>query len=296
MGRITKHARAGQIFQRRGSDPQQTTNFLALLNIAREIRSCTRFRVSVSHMDRNLTFPVVPAPTKIADGKGSSLILDAEVSVTSNSPAAQDAAEYLAQALAEVGIAATALTPESAPVGTQIHLRLTSADFELNADGLPGIAAESYELSITDTGAQISASAPAGLQHGATTVAQLLTKSENAWQLPEGEITDFPRYAWRGFSLDIARSFIPLEEIKEIIDVLVDLKYNVLHLHLCDDQGWRLEIRSHPELTTISGETAVEGGRAGFLTQDDYTDLVEYAAAHNVLIVPEIDVDRKSVV
>src|SRR5690625_674174 len=241
-------------------------------------------------MDRNLTFPVVPAPTKIADGKGSPLILDAEVSVTANSPAAHDAAEYLARALAEVGIAATALTPESAAVGTQIHLRLTSADFELNEDGLPGIAAESYELSITDTGAQISASAPAGLQHGATTVAQLLTKFENAWQLPEREIADSPRYAWRGFSLDIARSFIPLEEIKEIIDVLVDLKYNVLHLHLCDDQGWRLEIRSHPELTTISGETAVEGGRAGFLTQADYAELVEYAAARHILVVPEIDV------
>src|SRR5690625_2632783 len=241
-------------------------------------------------MDRNLTFPVVPAPTKIADGKGSPLILDAEVSVTANSPAAHDAAEYLARALAEAGIAATALTPESAAVGIQIHLRLTSADFELNEDGLPGIEAESYELSITDTGAQISASAPAGLQHGATTVAQLLTQAEDAWQLPATEITDAPRYAWRGLSLDIARSFSPLEEIKEIIDVLVDLKYNVLHLHLCDDQGWRLQIRSHPELTKISGNTAVEGGRTGFLTQADYTELIDYAAARHILVVPEIDV------
>src|SRR5690625_2270225 len=212
-----------------------------------EIRTSTRLRVSVSHMDRNNTFPIVPAPTKIAENQGPPLKLDAKVSVTTTTAAGQGVANYLADALAEMGISAAALAPGSPPEGTKIALDLTGDEHGPNADGLPGIGAESHQISITDAGAQISASAPAGLPHGATTLTHLLTLAEGTWSLPAVEITDSPRYSWRGFSLDIARSFSPLAEIKEIIDVLVDLKYNVLHLHLCDDQGWRLQIRSHPE-------------------------------------------------
>jgi len=235
-------------------------------------------------------FPIVPAPTKITENQGPPLRLDAKVSIIATTAAGQSVASFLADALAEIGIATAALAPGSSPEGTEIALDLTGDEHGPNADGLPGIEAESYRVSITDAGAKISASASAGLQHGATTLTHLLTQAEGTWSLPAVEITDSPRYAWRGLSLDIARSFSPLEEIKEIIDVLVDLKYNVLHLHLCDDQGWRLQIRSHPELTKISGNTAVEGGRTGFLTQADYTELIDYAAARHILVVPEIDV------
>src|SRR5690625_3548923 len=241
-------------------------------------------------MDRNFTFPVVPPPTKIATSQGPALRLDAKVSVNYNSDQAQNAALYLINSLAEVGVEAADAGSDAPSDGVALSLSLTSENYAPNEDGLPGIEAETYQISVTHSGARITASSPAGLQHGVTTLTQLLERPAGTWQIPAVEITDEPRYAWRGLSLDISRSFSPLEEIKEIIDVLVDLKYNVLHLHLCDDQGWRLQIRSHPELTKISGNTAVEGGRSGFLTQADYIELIEYAAARHILVVPEIDV------
>src|SRR5690625_4909789 len=241
-------------------------------------------------MDRNFTFPVVPAPTKIATSQGPALRLDAKVSVNYNSDQAQNAALYLINSLAEVGVEAAGAGSDAPSDGVALSLNLTSENYAPNEDGLPGIEAETYQISVTHSGAQITASSPAGLQHGVTTLTQLLEQPAGTWQIPAVEITDEPRYAWRGLSLDISRSFSPVEEIKEIIDVLVDLKYNVLHLHLCDDQGWRLQIRSHPELTKISGATAVEGGRSGYLTQDDYRELIAYASDRHVLIVPEIDV------
>lgn len=239
-------------------------------------------------MDRDFTFPVVPAPTKITAQQGPALRIGTEVSVISNSDETKNVENYLAAGLSDYGIAVGSSAGDEQ--SAQISLQLTAGGYEPDADGLPGIAAETYQLAINHTGVTITASAPAGLQHGVTTLLQLFEQPAGTWQLPAVEISDAPRYAWRGLSLDISRSFSPLDEIKEIIDVLVDLKYNVLHLHLCDDQGWRLQIRSHPELTKISGQTAVDGGRKGYLTQDDYRELITYAQQRHVLIVPEIDV------
>ena len=98
-----------------------------------------------------------------------------------------------------------------------------------------------------------------------------------------------PAFCWKGLSLDIARSFSPLPEIKRLVDRLAGLGLNILHLHLSDDQGWRLEIPGRPALTELSGSTAVRHGRAGFLTVADWTDLVAYADARGVTVVPEID-------
>jgi len=237
-------------------------------------------------MDRNFPHPLIPVPKKtVTNTPASNLVIDGPVSVITNASGAQQPADYLTAELNALDVATTA-----AAEGTAIALELTSENYAPNADGVPGIEAETYRLTVTDTGVEIVSSSPAGLQHGATTLLQLLIADGATWQIPPVTIEDAPRYAWRGLSFDLARSFSPLVEIKEVVDVLVELKYNVLHLHLCDDQGWRLQIRSHPELTTVSGQTAVEGGRSGFLTQEEYRELVEYAADRHVLIVPEIDV------
>jgi len=96
-------------------------------------------------------------------------------------------------------------------------------------------------------------------------------------------------YSWRGLSLDIARSFFGLPVLTRLVDRLADLDINRLHLHLSDDQGWRIDIPGRPELTQKSGPTSVDGGDGGFLTVADYAHLVAYAAERGVVVVPEID-------
>ncbi len=94
---------------------------------------------------------------------------------------------------------------------------------------------------------------------------------------------------WKGLSLDIARSFYPLPVLLRLVDRLAEFQLNIFHLHLTDDQGWRLEIPGHPELTRTSGKTAVAGGRPGWLTTDDWARLVDRADQRGVTVVPEID-------
>src|SRR5665648_774417 len=98
------------------------------------------------------------------------------------------------------------------------------------------------------------------------------------------------RFAWRGLCLDLARHFFDMQTIKSLLTVMAAVKLNVLHLHLTDDQGWRLQSPSRPALTDISGATAVGGDPGGFLTVGDYTDLIAHAAARGITIVPEIDI------
>jgi hexosaminidase len=102
-------------------------------------------------------------------------------------------------------------------------------------------------------------------------------------------ITDNPRFEWRGAMLDVARHFFSVEEVKRYIDLIALYKFNRLHLHLADDQGWRIEIKSWPRLTTHGGSTEVGGGPGGFFTQAQYSDIVSYARDRFITIVPEID-------
>jgi hexosaminidase len=107
--------------------------------------------------------------------------------------------------------------------------------------------------------------------------------------MPVAHVTDTPRFAWRGAMLDVSRHFLPASEVKHFIDDMALYKLNRLHLHLSDDQGWRIEIKSWPNLTGISGKTAIGGTPAGFYTQEQYADIVNYARSRYVTIVPEID-------
>ena len=107
--------------------------------------------------------------------------------------------------------------------------------------------------------------------------------------IPAGTICDFPVYEYRGMMLDVARHFFPPQDVKKVIDRMAFFKLNRLHLHLSDDQGWRIEIKSWPKLTEVGGSTEVGGGKGGYYTQEQYKDLVAYAASRYITIIPEID-------
>jgi hexosaminidase len=161
---------------------------------------------------------------------------------------------------------------------------------------LADLGAEGYLLDVRTDGVVITARAATGLFYGMQSLRQLLPWSiehraalNRQLTLPVGEIRDVPRFAWRGAMLDVARHFLPLEDVKRYVDAMALYKLNVLHLHLADDQGWRIEIRSRPNLTKHGGSTQVGGGPGGFYTQAEYRDLVAYAAERRIIIVPEID-------
>jgi len=165
---------------------------------------------------------------------------------------------------------------------------------------------EAYRLTVSPTGVTVAASQPAGLFYGAVSLWQLLTAEPGAGPviLSARIIDDAPRFAWRGLMLDSSRHFQSPTYIKHFIDWMAELKLNLFHWHLTDDQGWRLEIKHYPKLTEI-GAWSVPAGQApaadidpatgkprlsgGFYTQDEVRDIVAYAAARHITILPEIE-------
>ncbi len=157
-------------------------------------------------------------------------------------------------------------------------------------------APEAYELDIQNEEIKIIANTAEGAFRGAQTLLQLLPTLPNdtltdtdVWVIPSGYIQDAPHLQYRGMMLDVARHFFTVEEVKKLIDILAYYKYNALHLHLSDDQGWRIEIKSWPKLTTIGGASEVGGGQGGFYTQEDFKNIVDYASKKYIQIIPEID-------
>ncbi len=165
--------------------------------------------------------------------------------------------------------------------------------------GNKNLGDEGYRLKVTSQSVQVEAFRPAGLFYAVQTIFQLLPPEVYAtsdpgnvrWVIPAVTISDKPRYPWRGFMLDVARHFFTKDFIKKQIDYLALHKMNHLHLHLTDDQGWRIEIKKYPKLTQISswrrsGDGSISGG---YYTQDDIRELVAYAQKRFVTIVPEIE-------
>lgn len=155
---------------------------------------------------------------------------------------------------------------------------------------------EAYKLKITSDSIILTSNTSAGAFRGIQTLRQIIPMHSNdtisttkIWTVPTGIISDHPQFEYRGAMLDVARHFFSVEDVKKFIDVLAYYKYNALHLHLSDDQGWRIEIKSWPKLTEIGGLTEVGGEAGGFYTQEQYSDIVNYAAANHMMIVPEID-------
>ena len=155
---------------------------------------------------------------------------------------------------------------------------------------------EAYELHIGRDTITLAATSPQGAFRGIQTLRQLIPETGidtiaefPIWRIPTGKILDVPNFEYRGSMLDVARHFFSVEDVKKYLDLLAYYKINYLHLHLTDDQGWRIEIKSWPKLTEIGGSTEVGGEAGGFFTQEDYKDIVAYAADLYITIVPEID-------
>ena len=159
------------------------------------------------------------------------------------------------------------------------------------------VPSEGYTLDIGAHGARIVARDGDGLFHGAVTLWQLLTQEDGKAAVPFVHVEDAPRFAWRGLMLDSARHFQSVEEIRALIDQMALHKLNVLHWHLTDDQGWRIEIKRYPELTRIgawrtppgAGQDGEPARYGGFYTQDQIRAMVAYAAERHITIVPELD-------
>ena len=153
----------------------------------------------------------------------------------------------------------------------------------------PGGAPESYRIAVDASSVVITGADAAGTFYGVQTLGQLIARDGERWVIPALEIDDAPRFAYRGVMLDVARHFHPVETVKAYIDRAAALKFNALHLHLTDDQGWRLELESRPRLTEVASGTSVGGDPGGFYTKADYGEIVEYAASRHLIVVPEID-------
>ncbi|KRV49406.1 hypothetical protein AQ490_20695 [Wenjunlia vitaminophila] len=161
--------------------------------------------------------------------------------------------------------------------------------------------AEGYTLAADHRGVRIGAATGHGLFNGVQTFRQLLPPwiegdrvRPGPWTVEATEISDYPRFTHRGLMIDPARNFLEVAEVKALIDGLVRNKGNVLHWHLTDDQGWRLQIDSWPRLTEVGGGMSMPGGRTGFYTKDDFREVIRYAAARHVQVIPEIEMPSHS--
>jgi hexosaminidase len=230
---------------------------------------------------------IIPKPLSVEPTGGSFSITDNTTIYLQGSPGVEQVGEYLGQQLRTATGFNLELQTSSAVPDEGIYLSLATNT---------SLGEEGYELEITEDLLAIKANAPAGLFHGVQTVRQLLppkieldTRQTGPWTIATGKILDYPQYQWRGSMLDVARHFFGVEDVKRYIDLISYYKMNVLHLHLSDDQGWRIEIKSWPNLALHGGSTEVGGGKGGFYTQEQYAEIVAYAKSRHIIIVPEID-------
>ncbi|MGK5742223.1 beta-N-acetylhexosaminidase [Micromonospora sp. URMC 103] len=242
---------------------------------------------------------VVPAPERVTPDAAADFTLTGDEAIRV-SPAGRAVAEQLAALLRPATGHPLPVTETAAP-GPAGALTLTVSDAARPLD--TGAATdgtdlgdEGYRLDVTTDGVRITAATPAGLFYGVQTLRQLLpaavehrTPVTERWTLPGGSIVDRPRYPYRGAMLDVARHFFAVPDVLRVIDHLARYKLNHLHLHLTDDQGWRIAVPGWPRLATLGGAGEVGGGPGGHYTTDDYRRIVRYAADRHVTVVPEID-------
>jgi hexosaminidase len=224
---------------------------------------------------------VVPAPRRVQphEGPGFAVTEPVGIRVAPDSPAARRVGEHLA-AMLGVG-----------PVGGVGGDGGAEIALELNDDD-PSLGEEGYSLTSAPGRLTIRAGAAAGLFRGAQTLRQLWPASGGTVEdgpIQAGRIVDWPRFPYRGVMLDVARHFFGVADIERVIDLAALYKLNYLHLHLTDDQGWRIAVDAWPRLATYGGGTDVSGGPGGYYTKDDYRRIVAYAAANHMTVVPEVD-------
>jgi hexosaminidase len=253
----------------------------------------------------NNAFQIIPQPVEVQPGSGAFLITKSTTLGFNKAEAGPVAGMLLEKLNMSTGFT----LPFKQGKGNAVQ-------FNLNDTPDSKIGKEGYRLEVTPKSVVISANEPAGLFYGMQTLLQLLPKeiesktvAKATWNIPAVKIMDYPRFGWRGLMLDVSRHFFSKEDVKAYIDQMARYKFNTFHWHLTDDNGWRIEIKSLPKLTSVGawrverhghfgdredpkpGEKATYGG---FYTQDDIREVIQYAAARNVTIVPEIDVPGHS--
>ncbi len=233
---------------------------------------------------------LIPMPSSIiATNSGFRLDQYTRIETSPNNNSLQEVAAYLTDKITEkTGLRLDTSIDESQDNEAVIFL--------LQKEDKPWPNDEAYTLSISKDSLILEAPTAKAAFRGVQTIRQLIPEISNdtlaehpIWPIATGIIEDHPNFEYRGSMLDVARHFFSVEDVKKYIDLLAYYKINVLHLHLSDDQGWRIEIKSWPKLTEIGGSTEVGGEAGGFFTQEDYKDIVAYATARHMMIVPEID-------
>lgn len=227
--------------------------------------------------------PFIPKPVSVA-ATGDAFTIES-TTVIYVIDQTEDAGKYLSERLNDITGYSLNLEKSDETPSKGIYIKLFDESDDLGDEG--------YDLDIQKKLITISASGIEGCINGIQTLLQTLPVSVptgNEIDIPTGKIHDYPEYAYRGVMLDVARHFFDVDEVKQFIDYIAMYKMNYLHLHLSDDQGWRIEIKSWPKLTEIGGSLEVGGGKGGFYTQEQYKDLVNYALERNITIVPEIDI------
>ena len=262
-----------------------------------------------SYVFRGQTPSIIPIPLKAEYPKGSYSLPSSLTLSGPNDPSLKVAFSLFSEKLKKAtGYKLKWVYGDQAKANIRVVLN-KSFDSSLGKEG--------YRLQVNQSGVQILANNPVGLFYGIQTLGQLLPKEIESktivngvsWKIPFTNIQDTPRFAWRGMMFDVARHFFTKDQVKQFIDEMVAYKYNLLHLHLTDDEGWRIEIKSFPNLTKKGAFNVKKIGRftefskpepneprdfGGFFTQDDIRELVKYAKDRFVDIMPEIDVPGHS--
>ena len=262
------------------------TALLVLTILCVQVSSAAK---STSDLSKN---NIIPKPVSItATGGYFALKSHSAIYVMGESPELKQIGLMLAEKLKlSTGYKIEVISTTKTPGTGNICLTLS----EINSG--PNLGEEGYKLVITRKLVLLSANTPAGVFRGVQTIRQLLpakiemaSEQTGPWKIATGTITDYPLYSYRGVMLDVSRHFFGVRDVEKLIDYLSYYKMNVLHLHLSDDQGWRIEIKSWPELVKQGGSTQVGGGKGGYYTQEQYTSIVQYAKDRYITIVPEID-------
>ena len=234
---------------------------------------------------------IIPMPVSITSSGGTfTLPGTAAIYVNPGTTEMLAIGQYLADKLnPSTGYGLTVIGTTSSPPNGNIYLTTVGGD--------PSLGIEGYLLTVTSDLVTLSAYQPTGLFRGLQTIRQMLpaaieksTVQPGPWTMATGTVRDYPRYAWRGTQLDVARHFFTVAQVEREIDEVAYYKINMFHMHLADNQGWRIYINSWPNLATYGGGTQV-GGLCNncYYTQADFSAIVAYAQARYITVVPEID-------
>ena len=264
---------------------------LLLLGLIIGVSSCTEKREKLILPETDLAKEaLIPMPLKVIP-TNSAFALDQFTAIYTSprSEGLNKVGAFLSEKInAKTGLRIPVNTIEGTTVDRIIYIN--------QVDSVELKEKESYQLYIKKDSIILNAKTTEGAFRGIQTLRQLIPEKSNdtlnnrsIWPIPTGKIIDRPNFEYRGAMLDVARHFFSVEDVKKYIDVLAYYKINALHLHLTDDQGWRIEIKSWPKLTEIGGSTEVGGESGGFYTQEDYKKIVAYARNHHMMVIPEVD-------